>query len=204
MVRVDGAVMSVGADPHRSVVVSAAGECANRLANLQFTLGEGPKVDALESGEPVLTADVTTESFMRRWPVFAPAATKLGIRAIFALPLNLADALAGVLQLYRTEPGQATDDELAAAQVAGNVGLDMILDVDADADSDGDDEWVTGIDLGERAIVYQATGAVAADFRTSLDDALLRLKFYAYSHDLDITDVAQAVMNGELDLDHDG
>ena len=69
-------------------------------------------------------------------------------------------------------------------------------------------QTAVGADLGSRAIVYQAIGSLAAQLHCSGDEALLRLKAYAFSHDQSITDVAQAVMDRKLhpepDHPHEG
>src|SRR6266508_6805073 len=52
--------------------VYATGPVSEELAELQFTLGEGPCVDALRGPTPLLVADLADEHNGRRWPAFAP------------------------------------------------------------------------------------------------------------------------------------
>ena len=92
-----------------------------RLDDLQFTLGEGPSMDAAASGELVLEPDLEAVP-LQRWPVFTPAALELGVRAVFAVPLQIGVIRIGVLLAQRDAPGVMDDgmltDMLAFAGVA--------------------------------------------------------------------------------------
>ena len=103
---VAGVALSVATDDARSTVC-ATDELSNRLEDLQDTLGEGPSVDALRSGESVLVADLTASD--GRWPGFTPAAFGEGVRAVFAFPLRMGAARVGTLSLYRNEAGPLDD-----------------------------------------------------------------------------------------------
>src|SRR5258708_37901555 len=54
----DGAVLSLAASSGGRGVAHATDEVAARLDDLQFTLGEGPCVDAFAGGGPVLVGGV--------------------------------------------------------------------------------------------------------------------------------------------------
>jgi hypothetical protein len=66
---VDGGWLSVMSDPARRALVHATGPRAAELDELQFTLGEGPCVDAFGTGGPVLVADLGAARWARApWP----------------------------------------------------------------------------------------------------------------------------------------
>ncbi|WP_369216415.1 hypothetical protein [Streptomyces flavofungini] len=67
------------------------------LADLQFTLGEGPVPDAAHSGR---TAEPPA-----RWPAFQPAALRTSARACIAQPLRPGAITLGVLTGYRHTAG---------------------------------------------------------------------------------------------------
>lgn len=71
------------------------------MQELQFTLGEGPCVDAIEGRRAVLVSELTSPGSGRRWPVFSPAAVELGVRATFSFPIQSGAIRFGVLDLYR-------------------------------------------------------------------------------------------------------
>lgn len=91
--------------------VAAASDQASALVeDLQLTLGEGPRLDAWTSGAPVLAGDAAA---MARWPEYAPAAHELGVRAVFAFPLQVGAAPVGVMDLYRDAAGALSRAALA-------------------------------------------------------------------------------------------
>src|SRR3954468_847199 len=53
-------------------VLADAGVHAGQVAEMQFSLGEGPCLEASLSGNPVFAPDLAT--FGARWPMFAAAA----------------------------------------------------------------------------------------------------------------------------------
>ncbi len=94
VVGVTGAgVMLMTGGEHRGCI-SASDEALAIMENLQFTLGEGPCIDASNTGRPVLEADLGAAGFSR-WPMFTGPAVEAGIRAVFAFPLLVQGACLG-------------------------------------------------------------------------------------------------------------
>ena len=96
-------------------VVCATDEVSARIEDLQFTLGEGVCVDAVQAGVPVLVGDLNDpgDIVTERWPTFMEGAARAGVRAVFAFPLRIGAITVGVLDLYRDRPGDlATVDIL--------------------------------------------------------------------------------------------
>ncbi|MCW2942042.1 MAG: hypothetical protein JWN00_5027 [Actinomycetia bacterium] len=54
----DGAVLALATSPDRRAVAHATDEVAAGLDDLQFSVGEGPCVDAFAGGGPVLVGEV--------------------------------------------------------------------------------------------------------------------------------------------------
>jgi hypothetical protein len=190
----DGGALSLSSARRSSALLRAVGAHGRDLADLQFTLGEGPKEDVLETGKPELTEDLAARPAKGRWPRFAPAAVSRGIRAVHAFPLGSPTIRVGVLQVYYGVPHSLTNDEFADAQVFADIALDALVDPDPVA------REVKEVDLGGRAVLYQATGILSVELGVSLEDALDQLKSYAQENNTPITDVAQAVVSGELRL----
>ena len=57
-----------------------------------------------------------------RWPVFAVAAARLGVRAVFALPVTVAGFPVGVLTLCRHRPGRLTGGTATGVFLAAELG----------------------------------------------------------------------------------
>ena len=77
-------------------------------------------------GSPMLVPDLAP--LTERWPGFAPAAVDAGARALFAFPLQAGAIRAGMLLLYRAQPGPLTPQQLADALVFADIALQLLLD----------------------------------------------------------------------------
>ena len=92
---VNGASIVVRSGPDNTQLVHATDDVVAQLDDLQFTLGEGPCLDAFRLREPVLVPDLGSAEAFARWPGFAHEATQAGAFAAFAFPLQVGT---GVLQ----------------------------------------------------------------------------------------------------------
>lgn len=205
---VSGAAITVmtGADAQEPVY--ASDPLAGQLDALQFSLGEGPCVEAFTERRPVLVADLA-EAGGARWPIFAHAARSSEVRALFVFPLQLGAITVGVLDLYRREPGSLTGEELAGALRAADAGMWALLGARAgetlEPHADGPGSaglpgWLSGAPL-HRTEVYQATGMVIGQTGAPPAIALARLRAYAFAHDRPIDEVARDVVARRLRFD---
>src|SRR6266853_1826538 len=82
IVGVDGAgVMLMSGDiPRGSLCTTNA--VSHLIEELQYTLGEGPCVDAYQKDEVVAEPDLA-DPVSRRWFAFTPPVLKAGVRAVF-------------------------------------------------------------------------------------------------------------------------
>jgi GAF domain len=195
-------------DPAQRVLMHTTGTRASELEEVQFTLGEGPCVDAFVSGTPVLVPDLGAAGWQARWPGFAVAGTAAGAAAVFAFPLVLGAIRVGVLGLYREAPGSLSPRALADVLMCADMALQLVLDSRAGTNGDGDgrahDGWALDGWPNGHAEVYQATGMVSAQRGVRLEEALALLRAYAFAHDRALDEVASAVVARRLRLDLDG
>ncbi|MBP2371777.1 ANTAR domain-containing protein [Pseudonocardia parietis] len=79
------------------------------LVEVMDRCGHGPCVDALASGttEEIVVADLGEEQ--DRWPVFAPAATDMGLRSVVCFAMAPDDHPAKSLSAWSDEPGAFAD-----------------------------------------------------------------------------------------------
>src|SRR5579859_2868476 len=103
-------------------------EVCEQLAELQMTLGEGPCLDVLASGSPVLVADLDDSHASRRWPGFTPQARQASAAAIFALPLQIGAIQVGSLGLYRDKPGPLGTGSLGDALILADAATVILLE----------------------------------------------------------------------------
>jgi hypothetical protein len=198
---VDGAAITVTLSATPRETVYASDQLASDMEELTLMLGEGPGVDALRGG-PALVADVTAPDCLVRWPMFAPAAGQAGVRAVFALPLQVGAIRVGVMGLYRARPGNLDRDQLADALVLAGTACALLLDA-AEKDLqrlDGRRSEQVGPQHPE---VHQATGMIIVQLGVTAAVALVRLRAYAYAHDQRVRDVAADVVARRLRFDPD-
>jgi hypothetical protein len=200
LLAVDGAAVSIAHAGTTRGTFGSSGELSRRLDEYQFTFGEGPCLDAVSSGQPVLVGDVGDRA-EQRWPAFSRAALDSGVRAVFALPVALARAPIGALDLFRNEAGPLTDATLEggmwAAELAALPFLDLMTEVGSS--ESGDDSWEQLASL-ERVEVYQATGMIIGHLDVDAAEALVRLRAYAFSHGLTASQAAWAIVERRVSL----
>ena len=92
--------LSLAEDGKVSGALTGSDAHARELEGLQFTFGEGPCVDSVQTRRPVVETDLAV-SGGRRWPAYAPAAHQRGIRGVYAFPLQVGVACLGALDVYR-------------------------------------------------------------------------------------------------------
>lgn len=178
-------------------MAAASAPLSRRLEELEFTHGEGPSIAAFDLRRPVLEPDLAGRG-VRRWPGYAPDASGLGVRAVFAFPLQIGAARLGTLEIYRDEPGPLSEEALRQAFTFAEVALALLLDGQDGATAAGLDDV-----LAYRAEVYQAQGMVMIDLGVSLTEAMARLRGHAYAENRYLSDVARDVVAGKLTLDLD-
>jgi ANTAR domain/GAF domain len=197
---VDGAAISVFTTSTMRETLCVTDATADRLEDLQFTLGEGACMDAAATGRPVLIPDMNDPTDTARWPIYAAAVVQqTGVGAVFALPLQWGTINLGVLDLYRRAPGPLPRDQLRDALSAAATATLMLLGLHTDP---GDDQaW--DVAWGHRAEIHQATGMVVAQLGINAQDAFARLRAFAFAEQRLLSDVARDVVQRKLRFDND-
>lgn len=210
---VDGAAVAVLA-PSMGVreLVYATDALAQQLDELQFTLGEGPCVDAYQRGAPLMFPTVDAEEFDTRWPAFTAELVALGVAAVFAYPVPGDHHPLGVLELYRRTEGHLTELEQGSAQICASA-LRSTLEsnwhehlaqstseqaaVDAAAVLGGSDA-----EPFTRTQVHVAAGMIAVQLNLPTTDALDRLRAHAFAQRRSIVAVAADVVSRRISFAH--
>jgi GAF domain-containing protein len=168
------------------------------VEDLQFTLGEGPGIDAHAQGRPVLEPRLGNPA-ADRWPTFAPAAVDAGVQAGFGFPLHVGAISLGSLDLYQPRPGPLNDTQMADAISMADFIARAVITIQAGADP-GElvAEMTNPRDL--RTQVHQASGMISEQLGVGIGDALIRLRAYAYAEGHPIDEVARDVVDRRLKL----
>jgi hypothetical protein len=173
-------------------------EVSQLIEELQYTLGEGPCVDAHQQDKVVAEPDLA-DPVTRRWPAFTPPALQAGVRAIFGFPLRVGTVHLGALNLYRDLPGPLTGDQHADALVVADVAARWVLEAQAGAPVDMVAEELE-VSADFHFAVHNAAGIVSVQEGISVTEALIRLRASAFGSDRLLADVAQDVISRRLRL----
>jgi hypothetical protein len=198
LIGVDGAgVMLMSGDIPRGSLC-ASGDVSNLIEELQYTLGEGPCVDAYQQDRVVTESDLADPA-LGRWPSFTPPVVRAGVRAVFGFPMRVGTVRLGALNLYRDRPGSLSAGQHADALVAADVAARWVLDSQARAPAGVvAEELEAGADF--HYIVHNAAGIVSGQEGITVTESLVRLRAFAYSSDRPLADVARDVVARRLRL----
>lgn len=177
---------------HRTA--AATSDEARHVDDAQYELGEGPCVDALETGVEHLLDDLTD---LDRWPRFRERALTHGFRSALAIPLLAGGVVIGSLNVFATEPDGLTDEDVAltrriaapaAATVANARAFRRVSDL-AEQLQDA---------LESRALIEQAKGILMAHARCSADAAFERLRRTSQDRNIPLRQVAAELVSRAL------
>jgi GAF domain-containing protein len=178
---------------------------AERLDQYAYTAGEGPVIDVLRDHEPLLVADLSSRSIGTRWPAWASAAHDAGIQSLATFPVHAGAITVGALTIYLTSPGGLHGQQYGHALRLTDLAFMGLLDLMAGLDGDGVGDGNAAGD-GERrevtellrADVHRAAGMIMAQADVSIEQALARLRAYAFSSGRSLSEVAADVVARRL------
>jgi GAF domain-containing protein len=198
MLSITGAGISMVTTAGNRGVVCATDDVSARIEDLQFTLGEGPCVEAARSGSPVLIPDLDAldDILIERWPAFIEGAGLAGVRAVFAFPLRIGAINVGVLDVYRSLPGPLRDGQLRAALLAADAAALALLHLDTSSD----DLFADDADARStyQLQVHQATGIVQVQLGVPTEEAFRLLRARAFALGRPLVEVATDVVARRL------
>ncbi len=108
--------------------VAASDEMVQRCEALQAELGEGPGVQAYQTGEQVLVGELASRA---DFPAFASQAHAAGATGVFSFPMWLDGEQVGALDLYADGSCPLDTADRAAGQVLADVATGYILNARA-------------------------------------------------------------------------
>jgi hypothetical protein len=200
---VDAAGLSAFSRPVR-VPLGASSDAAATAERLQFTVGEGPCIQALHDRSEIR---VSASDMQRRWPIFYDELIlRTPYRSIASLPLQITPALAGAIDLYFHDPFAAFTVDLDAAARAARHVADTLRATSTPAVPSTQapgvllPAWMHSPSAGERLRTWIATGVLMSLHDLTGPDALVRIRAYAYAQQQDLATVTDAIIDGTLKL----
>jgi hypothetical protein len=193
MLDVTGAGISMVTESGNRGVVCSTDAVSARIEDLQFTLGEGPCVDAVRSGAPVLIPDFDEPGLaVERWPAFIKGAAAVGACAVFAFPLRIGAINVGAIDLYRDRPGELDASQLPSALMAADAAALALLRLESGRDDFLSDDPSVG--FANELQVHQATGMIQVQLGVSTEQAFVILRARAFAAGRPLADLASDVV----------
>lgn len=178
---------------HRGRVrfMAASNDSGKMLELLQIQNDEGPCLDCLTTGVPVVNADLGQAG--DRWPVFAPRALAAGFQSVHAFPMRLRSQTIGALNLFGTEGWHFEPDEVRVVQALADVATIAILHERNLVQAEALTEQLQGA-LNSRIVIEQAKGALAQAEGISTSEAFDVMRTRARSSQRRLAEVAQELL----------
>jgi diguanylate cyclase (GGDEF)-like protein len=128
----DGAGVLLLDEEARLHFASATDDRILVIERLQLELGEGPCILSFESGDAIMSPDLSEET---RFARFAERAVEEGLGAVHSFPLRLDGRRLGALDLYSRAPQELTAEEVVSGQILADVATAYIFNAQARAEA---------------------------------------------------------------------
>jgi hypothetical protein len=160
------------------------------LDGLQHRTGEGPCLDAIALSSPFYADDLSDDE---RWPSFGPAATALGVRSLFGLPLRFNDT-PGALNLYARYPQAFGVIDRGKAVLLATT-ADLAFSSAQSLENEERRNTTLHAALATREIIGQAQGILMERERINADQAFDVLRRASQHLNVKLRDVAQDLVD---------
>jgi GAF domain-containing protein len=177
-------------------VMASSSERSEALELLQSRNEEGPCFECYRSSRLVFSEDLAADN--DRWPTFAPAAVRHGIKSVHAIPMRVHSRTIGALNLFRGEAGRLAARDVPLGQGMADIAAVALIQERAMRETRGVVQQLHGA-LSSRVLIEQAKGILAERGHVSVDAAFASIRRYARHHNSRLSDVAQDVIEGRLD-----
>jgi GAF domain-containing protein len=181
------------ADPRGQLrLVAASSEAVRLLEVFQLEGEEGPCLETVRTGHPVIEPDLRLAQ--ERWPRFTPAALQAGFTAVHALPMRLREQVLGGLNLFRDHPGPFDPADMRIGQALADTATIGLLHERNLRRAEIVGEQLQAA-LNSRVVIEQAKGKLAERLGLDMDTAFTSLRSYARDHNLRLSDLAQTFID---------
>jgi hypothetical protein len=175
-------------------VAAASGESAELLTRFELAYDEGPSLDAFRRRALIECRDLVAAA--RRWPRWSHVARDCGVGGVHALPCRRGEAPVGALTLYSTDVGALPGDSAAIGRALANV-ASLGVTAQRGRELEVIADQLQGA-LDSRVTIEQAKGVLAERTGASVEEAFTVLRRHARVNGLKLSEVARAVVAGEL------
>lgn len=191
-----GAGISVFTDPSFRIPVGASDDIAAVAERLQFTIGEGPCIQAHVTAQTVLAP----ETFIAQtWPGFYDQlVARTPFRAVTSVPLRGLLSGIGALDFFHHDSADIARLNLADIEAVAHQISTALITADLLPDPNFGPVWSNSPVSEPRSWVLIAMGMISVSIDVQTDDALALMRAHAFAGSLTVDDVARDVVMRRL------
>ncbi|WP_369745660.1 GAF and ANTAR domain-containing protein [Paenarthrobacter sp. AMU7] len=176
----------------RTATIGGSSDQAMLLDRIEQTLEQGPCIDALDSGRPVLLDDALSSP---QWGDYCGALNAAGMRSTLGVPMELEEDSAAVLNFFAPTPGtftrNAVADALTFAGIAGKA-LRVAIRITALNEAAEDLDAASK----SRSVIDTACGVIISQNRCTHAEAFRILRKASNDRNQKLRDLAQTLVDG--------
>ena len=174
-----------------SPVYRSSNGFARAVDRMQYRIGEGPCIDAVDQGCTVVSGTIGAGD--QRWPKFTREAQSLEVRSVLSLSMTVADRVIGSVNVYSRRPDAFDDEAIAigeqfAGPAASSLSTSHLVVQTLDAAD------FASYALAERATIETAVGVLIGLNRLSAAAARRRLVAMADESGVTLETAAEHVL----------
>ena len=186
----EGAGLTMLEDDRPQTVVASA-EFVHAVDDVQYGLGEGPCLLAVETRTTQTTGSLGGEP---RWPRFGPRVGRMGVHSVLSLPLLLPDRVVGALNVYAHAKDAFGSEAVRIGELFARPAAVSVHNAQILAQSQRLAEQL-GAALVNRAVIDQALGVIMSRTGATSEQAFDRLRAMSQSQHLKVAEVSRVLMD---------
>ncbi|MBW3619105.1 MAG: GAF and ANTAR domain-containing protein [Actinobacteria bacterium] len=194
----DGAGVSLGDGDGDLRFVTATDDQVVRVEEKQVQSQSGPCHEAFRTGKPTVVDDLR-DIDDPRWGDYPAFAIAQGCRSVLGIPMFADGRTIGALNVYRHDAGPWDETTVDDAQLIADMASAYVVNDRTLAESRLLADQLQNA-LDSRVVIEQAKGILSERHGTDVAAAFQRLRAHARQTNQRLHAVAQAVVDGEVEL----
>lgn len=186
----DGAGLTMLEDDRPQTVVAST-EFVHAVDDVQYGLGEGPCLLAVESGRTQTSGSLGGEA---RWPRFGPRVGRMGVHSVMSLPLLLPDRVIGAMNVYAHSKDAFGPEAIRIGEAFARPAAVSVHNTQILAQSQRLADQLAAA-LTNRAVIDQALGVIMSRTGAGPDEAFDRLRAMSQSQHRKVSEVARVLLD---------
>lgn len=186
----EGAGLTMLEDDRPQTVVASA-DFVHMVDDVQYGLGEGPCLLAVETGSTQSSGSLGGEA---RWPRFGPRAGRMGVHSVLSLPLLLPDRVVGALNVYAHAKDAFGSEAIRIGELFARPAAVSVHNANILAQSQRLADQL-GAALVNRAVIDQALGVIMSRTGANPEEAFDRLRAMSQSQHIKIAEVSRVLVD---------